>query len=30
MKKNSLSTDFVLDAIVVTPDNVEIVENITL
>jgi len=30
MKKNSLSADFVLDAIVVTPDNVEIVENITL
>ena len=30
MKKNSLDVDFMLDAVVVTPLNIEIVENITL
>lgn len=30
MKKNKLDTDFVYDAVVVTPKAVEIVENITL
>ncbi|MCK4738078.1 MAG: YraN family protein [Sulfurimonas sp.] len=30
MKKNSLDVDFVFDAIVITPKNIEIVENITL
>ncbi len=30
MKKNSIDLDFVYDAVVVTPDGVELVENITL
>lgn len=30
MKKNKLDVDFMLDALVVTPKNIEIVENITL
>lgn len=30
MKKNSLHVDFVYDAVIVTPKNIEIVENITL
>ena len=30
MKKNSLDVDFMLDAVIITPKNVEIVENITL
>jgi len=30
MKKNSLDVDFMLDAVVVTPLNIEMVENITL
>ena len=30
LKKNALDVDFVYDAIVVTPKNVEMVENITL
>ena len=30
MKKNSIDTDFVYDAIVVTPKKVELIENITL
>ena len=30
MKKNKLDVDFTLDAVVVTPKNIEIVENITL
>ena len=30
MKKDSLDVDFVFDAVVVTPKNIEIVENITL
>ena len=30
MKKNAIDTDYMLDAVVVTPLNVEIVENITL
>lgn len=30
MKKNSLDVDFQLDAIAVTPTNVELVQNITL
>ncbi|MEA2090799.1 MAG: YraN family protein [Campylobacterota bacterium] len=30
MKKNSLDVDFVIDAIVVTPKSLELVENITL
>jgi len=30
MKKNKLDVDFVFDAIVVTPKNIEFVENITL
>jgi len=30
MKKNSLNVDFVLDAVVVTPETIELIENITL
>ncbi len=30
MKKNSLHVDFVYDAVIVTPKDIEIVENITL
>ena len=30
MKKNSLDVDFVLDALVVTPITVDLIENITL
>jgi putative endonuclease len=30
MKKNSLDVDFVIDAIIVTPKRVEMIENITL
>ena len=30
MKKNSLSVNFVYDALVVTPDGIEFIENITL
>lgn len=30
MKKNSFDVDFVYDAVVVTPEGVELVENITL
>jgi len=30
MKKNSLDCDFTLDAIIVTPQNIELLENITL
>jgi len=30
MKKNSLDSDFMLDAVVVTPLGIEMVENITL
>ena len=30
MKKNSYENDFQLDALVVTPTNIELVENITL
>ena len=30
MKKNSLHVDFVYDAVIVTPKDLEIVENITL
>lgn len=30
MKKNSFDADFTFDAIIVTPDGIEIVENITL
>ncbi len=30
MKKNALDVDFMIDGVVVTPKNVEIVENITL
>ncbi|QSZ42749.1 YraN family protein [Sulfurimonas aquatica] len=30
MKKNSLDVDFMLDAVVVTPKSIELVENITL
>lgn len=30
LKKNSLDVDFVYDAVVVTPKEIEIVENITL
>jgi len=30
LKKNALDVDFMIDAVVVTPKNVEIVENITL
>jgi putative endonuclease len=30
MKKNSLDVDFVLDGVIITPQSVEIVENITL
>jgi len=30
MKKNAIDTDFMLDAVVITPLNIEIVENITL
>lgn len=30
MKKNALDMDFMLDAIIVTPEKIELVENITL
>ena len=30
MKKNSLNVDYVFDVIIVTPNNIEIVENITI
>ena len=30
MKKNSLDCDFTLDAIIVTPQNIELLQNITL
>ena len=30
LKKNSLDVDFMIDAVVVTPHNVELLENITL
>lgn len=30
MKKNALDVDFMLDAVVVTPQNIELIENITL
>ena len=30
MKKNGLDVDFMLDALVVTPQNIELVENISL
>ena len=30
MKKNSLDINFVYDALIVTPDGVELIENITL
>ncbi len=30
MKKNGLDVDFMIDAIIVTPHNIEMVENITL
>ena len=30
MKKNSLDVDFVFDAVIITPKNIEFVENITL
>ena len=30
MKKNKLDTDFMIDAVIVTPKNIELVENITL
>ncbi len=30
MKKNSLDVDFTLDAIIVTPTDIELIENITL
>lgn len=30
MKKNTLDVDFMLDALIVTPKNIETVENITL
>ena len=30
MKKNALDIDFMLDALIVTPQNIEMVENITL
>ncbi|MDQ7044894.1 MAG: YraN family protein [Sulfurimonas sp.] len=30
MKKNALDVDFMIDAIIVTPKDIEIVENITL
>jgi len=30
MKKNSLDCDFTLDGVIVTPKNVEIIENLTL
>jgi putative endonuclease len=30
MKKNSLDCDFTLDAIIVTPQDIELLENITL
>jgi len=30
IKKNSLDCDFTLDAIIVTPQNIELLENITL
>ena len=30
MKKNSLDVDFVLDGVIVTPETIELLENITL
>lgn len=30
MKKNAFNSDFTFDAVIVTPQNIEIVENITL
>ena len=30
MKKNALHVDFMIDAVIVTPQNIEILENITL
>ncbi|MEA2073602.1 MAG: YraN family protein [Campylobacterota bacterium] len=30
LKKNSLNIDFMIDAVVVTPQNIELLENITL
>ncbi len=30
MKKNALEVDFMIDAVVVTPKNIEILENITV
>ena len=30
MKKNALESDFMFDALIVTPEKIEIVENITL
>ena len=30
MKKNKLDVDFMYDALIITPNNIEIVENITL
>ena len=30
IKKNSLDIDFMIDAVVVTPQNIELLENITL
>jgi len=30
MKKNALNVDFVLDAIVVTPSEIQMIENVTL
>ena len=30
MKKNSLDVDFMIDAVIVTPEKIELIENITL
>ena len=30
MKKNSLNVDFTMDALIITPNNIELIENITL
>ena len=30
MKKNSFDSDFAIDAIIVTPDSIEMIENLTL
>ena len=30
MKKNSLDVDFMIDGVIITPNNIELIENITI